>query len=295
MKGSLCLNKRDDMVWVYSKEHFVEMSRDDEPKKYLDVLESIDAKYLDLVLDEDWKITDKAVLNDSNSPHQNYSDYIKTTEEVNFDETIFDPFQVWANGGDDEGLLKDFSDKLLREISQLTSGLSLDSSEITDKVQSIKPEFDSMIADMISNGNDINETRAAFGDVKGSIGSVSGDKEIMRIWKMISPTMAVDDINCEQFFGFDPVDKQGYEVWPMYLGIVGCNAVLDILGFQAEKKCRKLDKIHNVRSDAAHIAMAAFCSAIVSEDKRLIRRAAAIYEYKQIATSPILILCSNKK
>jgi len=75
----------------------------------------------------------------------------------------------------------------------------------------------------------------------------------------------------------------------MYLGIIGCNAVLDILGFQAEKKCRKLSKIHNVRSDAGHIAMGAFCSAILSEDKRLIKRAKAIYEYKCIGTSPILI------
>lgn len=75
----------------------------------------------------------------------------------------------------------------------------------------------------------------------------------------------------------------------MYLGIVGCNAIMDILGFQAEKKCRKIRKIHNVRSDAGHIGMGAYCSAILSEDKRLVKRARAIYEYKDIGTSSILI------
>ena len=48
--------------------------------------------------------------------------------------------------------------------------------------------------------------------------------------------MESSGVSCDQFFGFDPVDKQGYELWPLYLGIIGCNAVMDILGFQAEKK-----------------------------------------------------------
>jgi hypothetical protein len=64
---------------------------------------------------------------------------------------------------------------------------------------------------------------------------------------------------------------------------------MDFVGFQAEKKCRKIDKIPNIRSDAEHIAMGAFCTAILSEDKRQIRRAKAIYEYKGINTLPILI------
>ena len=64
---------------------------------------------------------------------------------------------------------------------------------------------------------------------------------------------------------------------------------MDTVGFQAEKKCRKISKIHNVRSDACHIGMGAYCSAILSEDRRLVKRAKAIYEYKSIDSSPILI------
>ena len=52
---------------------------------------------------------------------------------------------------------------------------------------------------------------------------------------------------------------------------------------------QKNKKIHNVRSDAGHIAMGAYCSAILSEDKRLVKRAKAIYEYKNIGASPILV------
>jgi hypothetical protein len=65
---------------------------------------------------------------------------------------------------------------------------------------------------------------------------------------------------------------------------------MDMIGFQAEgKKSRKIEKLPNVRSDVSHIAMGAFCSAILSRDKRLIKRANAIYEYKNIGTAALLI------
>lgn len=288
-QGLIELSKRDDIIWVYSKEHFAEMRRSDHPEKYLDILNDIGAKFLDLILDENWEITGEAKLFELGTPHQYYENYIEAMGDVHFDESIFDPFQVWVNGGGDEGPLRDLSANVAKQIHQLMAGLPFDTSEITEKAESIKPKFDSIIDEMISIGNDIQKTRSAFGDEKGTIGSISGKKQIEKIWELISPAMGEANISCDQFFGFDSIDKQGYESWPMYLGIVGCNAVLDILGFQAEKKCRKISKIHNVKSDAGHIGMGAYCSAILSEDKRLIRRAKAIYEYKNIGTTAILV------
>lgn len=289
LQGYINLCKRDDIKWVYSKVHFEEIRRSNNPEKYLGVLNDIGAIMLDLILDENWKITGEARLIEHASPFEHYQDYIEAIGDVEFDETVFDPFQVWVNGGGDVGPLKDLSDNLVDQILQLTSDLPYDTSEVTSKVEAIKRNVDSMVDDLISNGNDINITRAAFGDEKGRIGGVSGENQIAQIWEIISPTMKGSDISCDQFFGFDPIEKQDYELWPMYLGIVGCNAIMDILGFQAEKKCRKISKIHNVRSDSGHIGMGAYCSAILSEDKRLVKRARAIYEYKYIGTSSILI------
>lgn len=287
--GHINLSKRDDIKWVYSKEHFSEIKRADNPEKYLDVLNEIGAIMLDLVLDENWKITGEARLIEDLTPFENYQNHIKAIGVVEFDETIFDPFQVWVNGGGDEGPLKELSDNLADQVLQLTSDLPYDTAEMTNRIGAIKPEFDAMVDDMISNGNDIKKTRAAFGDEKGTIGGIAGEHQIAQIWEIISSTMEGSGISCDQFFGFDPIDKQGYESWPVYLGIIRCNAVMDILGFQAEKKCRKVSKIHNVRSDAGHIGIGAYCSAILSEDRRLVKRAKAIYEYKDIGTSSILI------
>ncbi|MFK5913249.1 MAG: hypothetical protein QM484_02665 [Woeseiaceae bacterium] len=289
LHGLMNLCKREGFIWVYSKEHFAEIRRSNDPDKYLSVLNDIDAKMLDLVLDENWKISGEARLIEHGTPYQHYENYIEAVGDVEFDDTIFDPFQVWVNGGGDEGPLKELSDNFAQKILQLTSDLPFDTTEMTDKVESMKPEFDSMVDVLISNGNDIKKTRSTFGDEKGTIGSISGEQKIKQIWEIITPAMSGADISCDQFFGFDPIEKQGYKLWPTYLGIIGCNSVMDILGFQSEKKCRKINKIHNVRSDAGHIAMGAYCSAILSEDKRLVKRAKAIYEYKNIGTSPILV------
>ncbi len=153
--GHINLSKRDDMKWVYSKEHFAEIKRADDPEKYLNVLNEIGAKMLDLILDENWKITGEARLIEDLTPFENYQNYIEAIGNAGFDETIFDPFQVWINGGGDEGPLKELSDNLANQVLQLTSDLPYNTTGMPNKIGVIKPELDSMVDDMISNGNDI--------------------------------------------------------------------------------------------------------------------------------------------
>ncbi len=287
LEGRLNLTKRSELYWVYSKEHFAEIRRSSNAKQYLSELEKIEAKLLDLELNSDWKITGAVNLIEHGTPTQHYEAYIDAIGEVNFSDNLFDPFQVWVNGGGDEGPLKELPDRLAEQVLALTSDLPLNDNDLVERLDTLKPEFSNVIEQMVEQGNDIKKTREALGDGKGAVGGISGENQLQQIWDIIGSACA--GINCDQFFGFDPIDKQGYELWPVYLGIVGCCAVMDIVGFQAEKKCRKLEKIPNVRSDSTHIAMGAFCSAILSEDKRLIKRAKAIYEYKGIGTSALLL------
>lgn len=81
----------------------------------------------------------------------------------------------------------------------------------------------------------------------------------------------------------------------MFLGIAGCCAVLDIIGFQAEKKSRDIEKLPNVRSDAVHIGMGAYCAALLTADRRLARRAKAIYEYKKLGTVALIMEVAEPK
>lgn len=286
LSGLIDLKSHSDFYWVYSSEHFSEIRRSSNFTQYLSVLEKIGAKFLRLELDSNWKITGNAQLIEDGTPTQHYADYIDSINEVDFDETLFDPFQAWVNGGGDEQRLAQLPKKLEEQLSSLISDFSLDNSLLNER-SCINSEFNDCVEKIIKQGNNIQDIRRAFGDGKGGIGGIKGKNQIEQIWGVIGSVCG--GVTCDQFFAFDPIDKQGYTSWPIYLGIVGCCAILDIVGFQSEQKCRKLEKIPNIRSDSHHIAMGAFCSSILSNDRKLVKRAKAIYEYKNINTSAILV------
>jgi hypothetical protein len=281
------IQQSDDFIFTYSQEHFREIRRSNTPQLYLNALHQIDAKLLDLELDEDWKITGKAQIKESGTPSELYSEYIEAISNVDFSEEIFDSFLAWVNGGGDKESLESLPDLLSEQIFEITKDLTKCTKELNDRLANIDPEFKSVIDNLIENGNDIIKTRSALGNDKGMVGSVLGENIIDKIWSIIQPSSG--ELTCDEFFGFNPIDKQGYDIWPMYLGIVGACAVMDIIGYQAEKKCRKIEKLPNVRSDSGHIGMGAFCSLVISKDKRLVKRANAIYKYKGIRTSAKLL------
>ncbi len=277
------LASEPNVQWVYSKEHFAEIRRSSNPDQYLTALDKLGAKLIELEL-IDWKITGSAKLIDGPTALHHYSNYYEALTDVDVNENLLNPFQAWVNDGGDEQLLRDLPGHVAEQILALTEDLPVEQrSTLRDAASEV--DLTPMIGQMIAWGNDINKTREAFGDGKGQIGQITGENQLIQIWALIGPVCG--GITPDQFFGFDPIDKQGYETWPTYLGIIGCCAVLDIVGFQAEKKCRKIEKLPNVRSDSGHIAMGAFCSAILSADRRLARRAKAIYEYKRIGTASL--------
>jgi hypothetical protein len=277
----------DDFIFTYSKEHFREIHRSKSPELYLNALHQIDAKLLDLELDQNWKITGKALLKESGTPTELYSEFLDTISDVDLSEDIFDSFLAWVNGGGNKESLECLPDLLSEQIFEITKDLTNSHVELTDKLLNITQDFKGVINNLIENGNDIIKTRSALGNDKGAVGSVLGENIIEKIWSIVQPTSG--GLTCDEFFGFNPKDKQGYDIWPMYLGIVGSCAVMDIIGFQTEKKCRNIDKLPNVRSNSGHIGMGAFCSLVILKDKRLVKRANAIYKYKGINSSATVL------
>ena len=88
----------------------------------------------------------------------------------------------------------------------------------------------------------------------------------------------------KQFYSFDPVDKPGYEQWPLYLGIVGCHTMLNFLGFHADRGLASTKKLPGILSDGVHTAMATYCDAILSKDAKFCAKARAIYRYLNLDT-----------
>lgn len=277
--GRIDLAKVKGVQWVYSKEHFAEIRRSSDPQKFLVALDSIGAKLLEIELIE-WKLSGRANVVHTGTAGDHYARYIEANEQVNFDTNVLNPVIAWLNGGGSSELLI----KVPKAVDAQFLALTKDLPEylVPSNAQKTLQVFRDLIEKMACSATDVDQIRVALGVGKGAAGNVSGADELLQIWELIKPN--ISGLTSDQFFGFAPPTEQGYEEWPIYLGMIGCCAVLDVLGFQAEQKARRPSEVPNVRSDATHIAAGAYCAAIMSADKRLARRAKAIYQYRQIGT-----------
>ena len=72
-----------DFHWVYSRENFAEIRRSYDFESYLQVLENIDAKLLELDLNDERRMTGSARFVENGTPAEHYDKYLKSCEEVN--------------------------------------------------------------------------------------------------------------------------------------------------------------------------------------------------------------------
>ena len=283
LEGKVDLSKMAGIRWVYSKVHFAEIRRSQTPEKYLDVLEALDAALLELAM-EQFKPTGDVILVESGRPKEHFARFLDAVEDVPFDMSIIDALRAWWNGSNEVDLLKQLPKRWSSQLESICERLPPDLRRPI--MESPGADISALVQRIISQGSDIEKTRAAFGGGKGRLGDIKGDGHLRQIWEIVRQSCG--DMTSDEFFGFAP-SRGTHERKPLFLGIGNCCAVLDMLGYKAERKGRRTEKIPNVRSDAEHIAMGAYCSAMVSADRRLVERAQAIFEYKNIGTTLFLV------
>lgn len=287
LKNKIQFSQSDDFTWIYSKEHLREIERSKNPERFLSVLKNLNARMLNLTFKDDFNGTKILSSVDHLDPFDQYEKYIQAVSELSIDDSIFDPILCWINGNKEKEILQEMPTDITNQFSKLLYNLFLNN-QLENYINRLQLNLEKSVNDLLSQNNDIHNTRRALGFKKGNINNIDSKNAIEEMWKIIYPNLGDHDISCDHFFGFKPNNVHDEDT-KLYLGIIGCNAVMDVLGYQSEKKCRRKSRINNVKSDANHIASAAFCSAIFSEDKKLINRAKAIYSYKKILTKPFLV------
>lgn len=290
LPGNVDLSGIKSAQLVYSKEHFAEIRRANDPLPFLHTLDQLSARLLDIEM-VNWEFTGRAVLKGADSAENYYQDYLDANEAVPVDSNLINPFLAWVCGGASAALLRElpgaFSSQLQRLLEQIPKQMA------PEIPANMEEGFRDMIESMITSGNDIGDIREQLGVGKGAAGSITGDNPLGQLWEKVSPK--VPGLTADQFFGFAPV-VNGQTLPLTWQGIIGCCTVLDILGYQAEgKKTRNPEKIPNVLSDAAHIAAGAYCAAIVSHDSRLVKRAKAIYQFREIGTEAAYLEPGSQK
>ena len=273
-EGSFPLSKIQNVKWVYSNTHFSEFSNSENDMKFVNVLDDIKAAFLEVKFDSNFNATDTALLHRNEAAAFRYTKFKQIVQESDVNSRVFDEMIVALNGG---GL-----NRSAEEVADTTFDF-LNHSDFNEhqvkEITKIKSDYINRLSELEKRNADIVKTRKNMGIPKSGLTGISGENVLAKVWKTIEESV---DVDIDTFFGFSGKDEPS-----KVTGIVRCCAVMDVIGFHSERKCRKVDRISNVLSDSQHIANASFCSAIISNDEALVQRAKAIYEYLNISTKVI--------
>lgn len=293
-KNRLALEAPDDTVWVYSDESFNEIKRANN-MRFLDVLKNLKARKLELELDNQFRLTGRAFLHDYCEPKDMYQQWLDNISEINVDELMQSQMQFLARlaGADNYNEILHQPRKLKEFLYALLSSDGSATKDIEFQIERAVAGIESVVCGQLQGIDSLDASRTAIGTGRGRASNLSiKENPLILIWEMLR--INHKEMTIEQFYGFEPLDKQGYENWPLYLGVVGCHTVLNFLGFHPDKGLNRIEKIPAILSDANHTAMAIYCDAILSKDQRFCAKARAIFAYLDLDIMVIEVTPNDK-
>src|SRR5258708_5886805 len=286
-KGDLSLKPSNKVVWVYSNEGFAEIRRSGSTR-FLKVLENLRAVKLDLILDSNFNITGEARFLEYRPPSEEYESYLEANSNPALDNRSDLEFMARLFGAHNKDMVTSHPNSFEENIRSLLEPHGLYDEEIKLEVERIRRELEDFVAGPLHEIGGLEETRKAFGTHKGRASNLaSKENPLNELWEIVGK--GISGVTADQYFGFDPPDKHGYEKWPMFLGIVGCHTMLNVLGFKPDDGLTVPRDIPGILSDGSHIAYAAYCQGFLSRDQKLLAKARAIYRYKSIGTQLLTV------
>lgn len=276
-KNHFQIKPPEGTVWIYSNETFNEIKRSGD-LRFLDVLRELKARKVELVLDAAFRLTEQAYIFGYRDPKEMYQIWLDAIEQCPLDEQLNLQFLSRLAGDSNHNEVLSFPDKLNEQIRNLLSPYGLLPVEFESKLETATSEIQKIVEGPMQEIQELEHSRSLMGTGRGRAGNTRDDNNpIEALWDLVKDKCK--GMTIDQFFGFDPIDKQGYDTWPLYLGIAGCHTVLNFLGFNADRGLNRADKLPGILSDGRHIAMGIYCDAILSKDQKFCAKARAIYTY----------------
>lgn len=283
-EGKIRILKDQDIQWVFSEEHFNEISRNEsEREQYFNVLNRLKARKLKLKMDGNFKLTNECELLEYSDPKLLYENYLQTIDDYKDTMTFFNPLQTFFFGNKSALDIDSFPLNFKNIISGLTEGIGgLDKNEqFLSAVESIGSHLGNGLESAKDNIQPLDKVRKQL--TKDQLSNIKDDNGdiIDQIWNKVGKSLL--PMTKDQFFGKEIVPQRSNDTsdkkQKLFLGIVQCHTALNFLGYWPDAGLPKESKLFGINSDASHIAHGFFCSGIISADDRLCKKARAIYQY----------------
>ncbi|WP_029933887.1 hypothetical protein [Thiomicrospira pelophila] len=294
--------KENDLTPVYSNESLKEIQRSvGYVDKFIDVLDVIEAKYIEPILDRDFKQTGQARLNEI-SPELCYRNFLENQNNNEYGDFGITKFLMKFYGGQQESSFSDIFEqgaidlqKHLKELLVGVDSLSVNKSVDVELLEKLIDELPVLMQELTSPmAKELDEQElspvSAFETATASgakvLKNINPPNVIEKIWQKLSKVDGFSGVDMDSFFGIRP---DSFEVNQDRERTIQekVNAVyhqLNIIGYYRDSKMKKDRRFRASFSDMTHAGVASFCHWFFCKDEDLVMKAAAAYEYIGVQT-----------
>lgn len=267
-------------LFVYSDVHFNEIGRSATPEKFLDILASMDAKYLALEptpetekANTPYSQTARLILDDS--PHDLFARYQENGGSIDDPAKIFSAVLTNLYGKSNPELLLALPAAVENWFKEIEKGLPASQQlQLPEFMGDISRNFANWLAET-NPKPDIEKIRKSLLGNKNGAGRSRDKNAIQKVWEKIKENTGLDEADF-----FMALEKSGVKPpTSLYDKVIRYCALLNLFGFSAEEKIRNPKAAPNVLDDARHAGMAAYCRVLITGDEKLSMQASAIYKH----------------
>lgn len=196
---------------------------------------------------------------------------------------MFDGLMAVLNGGTEHAEALSTPGKIEEALRGYLKGVFPD--EVIDAVVMHANEgMAEQIRIMCERNENILERKKSIGLDSNSYRDIPPENAIPAIWEMVKdsglPGLLVGEVQTmEQFFGMAPTPNDPPRAYSIFDKVVRCCGIFDAIGYKSETKVRKTKGIQNSLRDKMHMANAAYCDVLLTDDGDMIDRARGIYGY----------------
>jgi hypothetical protein len=292
---------------VYSSITLQEFSRiiDIEDRKpYLDFLKIKKAKYL-------W-------IDNNESPHfEDIDPFEKYNQVIQLENPIIKDIEISMQGmlhklvgGEKDTSFNEIADSQKQSFSNLIEFINdsldtLDNSntieiaKLKENTQKLGSYFNRLVdktTDQLKNKNNItddpfNELRKLLEIKVVELNNIKPPNVIAQIWKKIKVVIVNKNINlsCEDLFGDGLFKYYSSQKITMIMKVNGLYNLLNSLGYHPDKNLHEDKMFYPFINDNQHIGYAIYSDFFITRDKKVRKKAEAVYEHYKIPTKIIFI------
>jgi hypothetical protein len=222
-KGLFCPATLKDFIWVYSDEHFNEISRGGDTS-YLAVLQELKAQQLKIHIDHHGRIKDEASLIEG-CPFEVYQTYLESNGGAQVDETLLTDFVARLAGADNYDAIRALPKRFRNQLEILLPRRHHERS-----LKHLLDHFESSIVELVGHLTEqrsLTSLRTSLGTNGGRAGNVSSDNAIPELYKIMRENCG--GVSIDQIFGLSSTADS------KYLAIVACHTMLNFVGYNPTK------------------------------------------------------------